>query len=187
VLVPDGISEAACCYAGEGGGNDSLVAGLRIDSAGTDGSRIIFLGFGFEAVNRPSPADSLFATRSEAMAKMLAWLEGPVGAEESLENQERFPKTFSLSQNFPNPFNPATTISIDVPDNGTARCPIRLTIFDVRGRKVRILLEGELPAGRHRVVWNGRDSAGGRVASGVYLYRLDAGTSRFTRKMLMLE
>lgn len=187
VLVPDGVSKAACFYAGAGGGRDTVVAGLLIDDPNTSGARIVFLGFGFEAVNRPSFSDSTFTTRSEAMERILAWLEGSVGVNGGEGEQEQFPRALGLSQNFPNPFNPATTIAFDIPQKGNTRYPVTLSIFDIRGRTVRILLDESLPAGRHRVVWNGRDGFGRPVSSGVYLYRLVVDTSRFTRKMLLLR
>jgi flagellar hook assembly protein FlgD len=71
--------------------------------------------------------------------------------------------------NTPNPFNPRTTIAFDLPQPGRAR----LQIFDVRGRRLRGLVDGVLPAGTHRVVWDGRLDNGLPAASGTYLYRLD--------------
>jgi hypothetical protein len=71
----------------------------------------------------------------------------------------------------PNPFNPRTTIRFDLPAAG----PVRLAIYDVAGRLVRVLVEGEIPAGSHEAVWDGRDQSGRSAPSGSYLARLVAG------------
>lgn len=68
----------------------------------------------------------------------------------------------------PNPFNPATTIRFDLPAAGF----VRLAVFDITGRQIRTLVDGDLPYGAHDAVWDGRDSAGRGAASGVYLARL---------------
>jgi len=90
---------------------------------------------------------------------------------------------FSLGPNFPNPFNPATKISFNLPEALRAK----LSIFSVDGRKVATILDEELPAGPHAVTWNGRDQGGKQVASGTYFYRLEAGIFLETRRMLLLK
>jgi flagellar hook assembly protein FlgD len=71
----------------------------------------------------------------------------------------------------PNPFNPTTTIGFTVP----AAAPVRLQVFDLRGRLVATLVDEELRAGQHEVIWTGSDASGREVPSGVYLSRLAAG------------
>ncbi len=95
----------------------------------------------------------------------------------------QLPASFSLNQNYPNPFNPSTTIAFALPE----AAEVRLEIFNLLGRKVATLTEGELPAGHHSVVWEGRNSSGSTVATGVYFYRLDAGSFSETKKMLLLK
>ncbi|MEW6754943.1 MAG: FlgD immunoglobulin-like domain containing protein, partial [Candidatus Latescibacterota bacterium] len=73
---------------------------------------------------------------------------------------------------YPNPFNPHTTLSVEVPG---AAATVDLRIYDTLGRPVRSLLRGWLRSGTHPVVWDGRDDAGGQVAAGVYLCRLGLG------------
>ena len=91
-----------------------------------------------------------------------------------------------LHQNHPNPFNPQTTISYDLPDAwGGAR--VRLWILDISGRVVRSLVDEEQGSGTHDVRWDGTDDRGGRVASGVYFYVLDADGERRTRKLVLLK
>jgi hypothetical protein len=88
-----------------------------------------------------------------------------------------------LEQNVPNPFNPHTNISFVLP----AAARIRLDIFDVEGRLVSTLVDGTMPAGRHRKQWGGRDRRGNPVATGTYFYRLTAGKRSLCRKMLLLK
>jgi hypothetical protein len=76
-----------------------------------------------------------------------------------------------LYANHPNPFNPRTTIRFDLPAAGQAQ----LSIYDLAGRLVRVLVEGEIPAGSHEAVWDGQDSTGRSAPSGSYLARLVAG------------
>ncbi|MCE5272340.1 choice-of-anchor D domain-containing protein [bacterium] len=95
------------------------------------------------------------------------------------------PKAFALAQNSPNPFNPSTTISYQVPDGREVQ--VRLEVFDLRGRLVTTLVDDLRPAGTYSVFWDGTDSRGGKVASGVYMYRLRAGDFTQTRKMVLLK
>jgi hypothetical protein len=84
-----------------------------------------------------------------------------------------------LKQNAPNPFNPRTTIRFDLPAAG----PVSLSVYDLAGRLVKVLVEGEIPAGSHEAVWDGRDSAGRGMASGGYFARLQAGGKVETVRM----
>ena len=93
------------------------------------------------------------------------------------------PTAFALAQNFPNPFNPSTTIAFQL--GRPAR--VELTIYSVSGQRVRTLISGALPAGPHRRQWDGRDDSGQRVASGSYLYRLSAGDFVATRPLILLK
>lgn len=94
------------------------------------------------------------------------------------------PYEFNLEQNFPNPFNPSTTITYELPQASA----VTLSIYDVSGRLVRILVNsaGE-DVGRHQVIWDGRNDAGRPMSAGVYVYRLDAGTLRETRQMVLIK
>jgi len=105
-----------------------------------------------------------------------------------------FPKTYQLKQNYPNPFNPTTSISYQL----SAGSDVKLMIFNVRGQLIRTLVSGQQAAGRYQVMWNGLDEHGRQVASGIYLYRLQAGDpltgsgqagQRFTetKKMILVQ
>jgi subtilisin family serine protease len=96
---------------------------------------------------------------------------------------QTLPQHTALHQNFPNPFNPETTIAYDL----AAGAFVTLTVFDVRGKRVRVLVSANQPAGKYRVEWDGEDGRGHRVASGVYFYRFDAGSYKQTRKMVLLK
>ncbi len=87
----------------------------------------------------------------------------------------------TLSQNYPNPFNPSTLISFTL----AKAEPVKLEIFNMKGQLVTQMLNANLPAGSHSVVWNGIDSHGKAVSSGIYFYRLSANGSRLSRKMVL--
>jgi C1A family cysteine protease len=88
------------------------------------------------------------------------------------------------SGNFPNPFNPKTAIRYTVPAPGGA---VRLTVYDLRGRKVRTLVDENKGAGDYLAVWRGRDDGGRELGSGVYFYRMEIGDYRVERKMVLLK
>lgn len=100
-----------------------------------------------------------------------------------LPSGESLPSGFALGQNYPNPFNPETKITFALP----SASEVTLTIYNVLGREVRTLVASTLEAGQHTVTWDSRDNAGAVTASGVYFYRLDAGTYSTTRKMMLLK
>ena len=90
---------------------------------------------------------------------------------------------FALSQNYPNPFNPTTTISYGVATTGH----ITLSIYDITGRLVSTLIDGQVNAGNHQVMWNGLDDMGMPVSAGVYIYSLENEVSTMTRKMVFMK
>lgn len=91
--------------------------------------------------------------------------------------------TLSLHQNSPNPFNPSTTIGFLLARRGMAT----LRVFDARGRLVKSLVNAFLTAGEHTIAWDGTSETGERVASGLYVYRLDAAHSSESRKMVLVK
>ena len=93
------------------------------------------------------------------------------------------PTTAALGQNFPNPFNPRTTIRFSTARSG----PVKLQVYDVRGRLVRTLVDESRPAGPYSEVWDGRDSRGAGSAAGIYFYRLEAGGQVLQEKMTLLK
>ncbi|MFQ5637066.1 MAG: cytochrome c peroxidase, partial [bacterium] len=105
------------------------------------------------------------------------------GNTQESEKKPVIPEQFGLEQNFPNPFNPSTTIHFALAKNVN----IRLEIYNLLGQKVRTLVNDEMPAGLHSVTWNGRNDNDNQVESGVYVYRLQAADFVQTRKMLMVK
>jgi hypothetical protein len=90
---------------------------------------------------------------------------------------------FQLVQNYPNPFNPSTTIGFSLSNTET----VKLSVFDVRGHHIKTLLDQSMASGDHSVVWDGRDQRGMAVPSGVYFYKLEAGTLTKSKKMILLQ
>ncbi len=93
------------------------------------------------------------------------------------------PETYALSVNYPNPFNPATNIEYSIP----SRSHVTIEVFNILGQEVRTLVDETRPAGEHRITWDGTDRNGTQVATGVYLYRIEADSYIETRKMLFLK
>jgi hypothetical protein len=87
-----------------------------------------------------------------------------------LETPESMPTAFSLEANYPNPFNPSTTIAFGVPEDAA----VRLSVYNMLGQEVAVLAEGNHTAGRYSVVWEAKDNAGRQLSSGVYFYRMNA-------------
>ena len=93
------------------------------------------------------------------------------------------PEDFALLLNYPNPFNPETTIRYNLKEVG----PVSLVVYDITGQLVKTLTQGEQPAGQYQITWDGRNTAGTQVASGVYLYELRAGGFRAVPKMVLMK
>jgi hypothetical protein len=93
------------------------------------------------------------------------------------------PKSFELYPNYPNPFNPTTTIRCDLPKSAN----VVLNVYSIPGQEVRTLVNKRQSAGEKSVVWDGRDDFGKKVSSGVYIYRIRAGDYVKSRKMVLLR
>ena len=93
------------------------------------------------------------------------------------------PINYLLLQNYPNPFNPSTTIQYSIP----RRSSVDISVFNLLGRKIRILVAQTLPAGSGAVVWNATDASGRGVAAGVYICRIETANEVLTRKMLLMD
>jgi hypothetical protein len=93
------------------------------------------------------------------------------------------PNGFELCQNYPNPFNPSTTIRFNLPVSSA----VKLTVYDVLGREVRTIADGQYMAGYHEIMWDGLDGRGSTVSSGIYFYELKTGEFSSMRKMMFLK
>ncbi len=98
-------------------------------------------------------------------------------------SENNIPLEFILEANYPNPFNPITTINYALPKNG----PVTLNVYDITGNKIRILVDQEQSAGYRSVVWDGRNNEGIEVNSGMYIFRITTGDYSDSRKMLMIK
>ena len=114
------------------------------------------------------------------------------GIDSEVQNPQ--PVTFELLQNFPNPFNPVTTIPFSIPTWNqrpavNKQRMVSLTIYDARGQRIRALDLDPARSGIHEIVWDGRDANGRDMASGVYFYRLFLGHGQWSgaRKMILMR
>ncbi|MBN2829503.1 MAG: carboxypeptidase regulatory-like domain-containing protein [Candidatus Cloacimonetes bacterium] len=144
---------------------------LYIPSAGYDqNSALIQLGY------TPNTSSSITADVS------CNGFESQLNIQSTDEGVNPLLKT-TLSDNYPNPFNPTTTIAYEIAETG----PVSLTVYDVRGRKVKTLVKAKQASGKYNIVWDGMNEAEMPVSSGVYFYRLSVGTKVFSKTMLLLK
>jgi hypothetical protein len=118
--------------------------------------------------------------KSKAVVVLGAPTDRPAGRADEATPASPSPLALTAA---PNPFNPQTVLHYGVPVTGD----VRLTVYDVRGQRVRGLVSGVVTAGEHTVVWDGRDGAGRRQPSGVYLARLTVGDHAVSRRLTLLQ
>ncbi len=134
----------------------------------------------FSTIDFAGLVDGTFPnTKVEFMRRVLGFLYAPL----ALGENGKIPTTFDISQNYPNPFNPTTTIKYQIPKS----VDVTLTIYNILGQKVRTLVNKKMEPGYYKVVWDGRNDYGVKVASGIYLYRIKAGDFVQTRKMILMK
>jgi len=102
---------------------------------------------------------------------------------ESIEDETLIPHTTALRNNYPNPFNPSTIIAFDMARAGD----VTIEVYNIKGQRIKEVVSGSYSAGRHSVVWNGEDSAGRVVGSGIYFYHMTTSGYSSVRKMLLLK
>ena len=98
-------------------------------------------------------------------------------------NDDELPSEFKLNQNYPNPFNPITEISYELANDGF----VKLSIFDMKGREVKTLIENIQLPGKNSVIWNAKDNNGQSVSAGLYLYKIQNKGKTKTRKMVLIK
>ena len=98
-------------------------------------------------------------------------------------SKELIPDQFAFYQPFPNPFNPKTTITFDLPE----RMEVSLRVYDINGRLVQTLNRSKLSAGNYSFDWAGTDQFGSKVTSGVYFIQIDAGSFKSIKKTLLVK
>ncbi len=128
------------------------------------------------------------ARRSAVIGRALDWLAVAASVQSDVALQTStpdLPDQLVLGQNYPNPFNPVTRIQIGVPAGYSGK--VELKIYNVQGQLVKTVFEGTKPAGFHTLVWDGSNSNGAQVSSGIYFARFQAGRTVLTRKMVLLK
>lgn len=164
--------------------NNSGMTTLKVDGVtlgsynfGSAPSGLVGIGF-----NRANSNFDNFCVATSASLTI------PVGGESELIEapvavNQPLPTGYDLGQNYPNPFNPTTTIKYFLPEISN----VQVVVVNIMGQTVRTLIDQVQLAGEHNVVWDGRDEAGASVASGIYLYRMQAGSFTQTRKMVLMK
>ena len=170
---PDWVVEAKLALDDIAFGDDirfNAVDGMRIpieptlhdnDGAGWEGN----------LVGSPTNNDNAWQTPS-------VWSSTWIGEDSLGVGDEIIPFTYALHQNYPNPFNPITNIQFTIPE----QADVKLRIYNVLGRQVDVLVNETLPVGHHKILWNPKN-----LSSGVYFYKLEAGSFIKTRKMILLK
>jgi hypothetical protein len=135
---------------------------------GNTNGKIVYVGFPFETIY-PEEERNIF------LSKVISFFQAPVNISDNLNLK---PESFQLFQNYPNPFNPSTTISFTIPNSDN----VLLKVFDPLGREVVTLIDGYKSSGKYDVQFNAEN-----FPSGIYFYKLNAGNSVRTKKMILLK
>ncbi len=141
-------------------------------------ARVVFMPYDLSAIWDGAPTGGI-AVRSQILMDVMSFFgHYPGGTAVGVT-----PEAVFTARNFPNPFNPSTKIEFTLP----AKSQVELKIYNVRGELVRTLLNENMDATTHSVIWNGRNSDGQSVASGVYFYSLKAGSYEKMEKMTLVK
>ena len=185
----DRVVEVAKSFAAEGVGDEVLLHFTGQDAVPADVS-VILIDRDLDRVVDFKAVDTyrfFCGERDFIQDEAAARFRLMAGHEEWLARQTEdlpgLPVRAALFQNRPNPFNPATVIRYELARPG----PASLQIYDLSGRLVTVLFHENREAGRYEVVWRGEDSNGRKVSSGVYFYRLQAGSFVETRRMTLIR
>ena len=165
-----GGSESALLYA------NGLIAATQFIGpvpGSQENARVVLMGFPFETIYNDQEKINL-------AGRILSFFGFNVQLTNDTPNMQ--PKQFSLYPNFPNPFNPTTTIRFDIPVGARHDSPLQLNIYDIAGRLVATLVDGWLNPGIHEIQWNGS-----KQASGVYFVEMVSGSFRVVQKMMLLK
>ena len=194
----DALASHTVNMTGLGGILDST--GAAPDSAATynvmisgqagNGGRSAFLAFDPIALNTQSamPHDAGYVwvgahNYSGANVSPFALAYEGLDAGVNTDNEIAMPNRFELKGNYPNPFNPSTSIAYSIDLNSN----VNVTVYSLLGEEIATLFAGDVTPGTHEVRWNGVDNAGVAVASGVYIYRVEANNQALTGKMMLLK
>ncbi|MBN4076204.1 M6 family metalloprotease domain-containing protein [Gemmatimonas aurantiaca] len=149
--------------------------------------KLVFFSLPFEAIEN---VEGFRVPRPVILDRVLAFFDGlSTDVEEGFFDEPILPDAFTLSQNYPNPFNPSTTINYSIDRNLGSKSAnyTELSIFNILGQEVRVLVSEIQGPGQYSVFWDGLSSAGAQSASGIYLYRLKRGEVSQSKKMVLLK
>ena len=150
---------------------ENVVSNYLVGSYYTDED----LEFDTEYFYRVSSFSTGWSEYSETISVILEGLD--------ISNGNNMPLSYKIHQNHPNPFNPVTTIRYDLPEDGL----VNITVYDMMGRQINTLVNGQQTAGYNIVQWNATNTFGEAVSAGLYLYTIHAGNFTQTRKMVLLK
>jgi hypothetical protein len=162
-------------------GEDPYYAGIYTNQVNPSGYdlRTVWVGHSFQNIRNAMLGPP---ARNSFLDMTWDFFERPVHTSEPMADAE-IPKATSLSNNFPNPFNPVTRISFALKEKG----PVSLRVYDVSGRLVKVLVEEVRGAGFYETSWDGTNDSGRQAASGIYFCRMTATGYERTQKMVMLR
>lgn len=155
-----------------------VVGSMKVDGSSADGAGDL-VEFVFRTEDAPLQSDF------QILDGILVDVSGNVDQMHNIAigRLDPIPEDFGLAQNMPNPFNPSTTISYEVPESGA----VKLVVYNLLGQQVRTLVNDTIEAGFHSVVWDGADEFGRQVASGIYIYKMNSGSFNSTKRMMFLK
>ncbi len=156
----------------------AAIASTQLNPAGFS---VYTLWFGFSYQSIRDDVNTAPIDRFEIMRDATSWMQGVTNA--ARHSGGRAPKFTKLAQNFPNPFNPSTTIKFDLKEKGL----VTLKVYNVAGQLVRTLVDGVRDAASYSIAWDGRNNIGSTVASGIYFYKMETKDFSQTRKMVLLR
>ena len=162
---------------GYGPSGTSGTAGVRVKD-NQSGWKAVVLGFGIETV------DNADGVRDQLIANIVSWFSTLTGIDTAEPINGPLPGTFELAQNFPNPFNPSTTIRFRVPELSK----VTITIFNNLGQQIRRLTNRTYLPGNYQIEWDGKDQNGVALPTGVYFYRMETSKGfRQVQKMMLVK
>ena len=196
--IPNGsVNTCSNCHNDPNGGGARNAFGQEIEKSVTPGGTESFWGPALASMD--SDGDG-FTNGEELQDPNGTWTEGTANPGNStlvtnpgdpnshppitaVEDELFKPNSFALHNNFPNPFNPSTKITFDIPNTSN----VRLDIFNSLGEYIITLVNQNYSPGKYVTVWNGRNSSGNQVNSGVYIYRLTTNNFTKSKRMVLLK
>jgi hypothetical protein len=156
-------------------------AAIQSTTTNPSGFEVRTMWFGFSFMYVRNDATGAPIDRFHIAADVFDWFQNPINID--VTPTDAPPKFTTLTQNFPNPFNPSTTIKFDLKEKGL----VTLKVYNVAGQLVRTLVNGVRDANSYTVSWDGKNDRGGAVASGIYFYKMETKNFSQTKKMVMLR